>query len=232
MWKEAQALQRLDTAGERRRTHRWGDRAQTFTWVNHIAYTWTPATGGRPRTTTAHVAFCHETWTDAQGEAHQTQWAWISRQPLTASAWLPDRPACDGSRRPTSLRQPAFSGHLLSGGRVAILGGGTRKGLGGGIGDVAQALYYVATIDETWVALLGWAATAWMDVPPPGSGDRLDPRGTSCDHACRKYPGNGIRLPAGLVRSHPRPCGGVCGGRPPRTIRTTTVICPGWEVPA
>ena len=26
--------------------------------------------------------------------------------------------------------------------------------------------------------------------------------------------GNGIRLPAGLVRSHPRPCGGVYGGRP------------------
>ena len=68
---------------ERRRTHRWDDRAQTFTWLNDLTCTWTPARGGRPRNTVVPVAFCHETWTDAQGVAHRTQWAWISQQPLT-----------------------------------------------------------------------------------------------------------------------------------------------------
>lgn len=83
VWEEVDGLRRLDTQGEARREHSWGDRRQVFTWVNAIGYEWTPATGGSPRTTRVHVALCEETWMDAAGVAHQTTWAWVSGQPLT-----------------------------------------------------------------------------------------------------------------------------------------------------
>lgn len=81
VWDEVEGLRRLDTAGEQRREYRWGDRTQVFTWVNAIRYDWIEA--GHPKSRGVHVALCHETWTDAKGP-HETDWAWLSGQPLTA----------------------------------------------------------------------------------------------------------------------------------------------------
>lgn len=82
VWEEVRGLQRLDPTGESRRTYRWGDRDQIFTWVNAIEYEWTAE--GRTRRTLVHVALCQESWVDADGIDHHTQWAWISGQALTA----------------------------------------------------------------------------------------------------------------------------------------------------
>lgn len=81
VWEEVDGLRRLDTSGAQRREHRWGDRTQVFTWVNAIRYEWREA--GRTKSRCVHVALCHETWTDADG-THETEWAWLSGQPLTA----------------------------------------------------------------------------------------------------------------------------------------------------
>ena len=82
VWEEVDGLRRLDTVGEQRREYRWGDRFQVFTWVNEIDYTWTEQ--GQQKSRRVHVALCHETWVDAAGETHESDWAWLSGQPLTA----------------------------------------------------------------------------------------------------------------------------------------------------
>ncbi len=81
VWAEVEGLRRLDTAGEQRRAYHWGDRIQEFTWVNAILDAWREA--GRTKSRRVHVALCHETWVDARG-SHNTDWAWLSGQPLTA----------------------------------------------------------------------------------------------------------------------------------------------------
>ncbi len=82
VWEEVDGLRRLDTAGEQRRAYHWGDRSPVFTWVNAIDYTWTEQ--GHQKSRRVHVALCHESWVDAAGETHQSDWAWLSGQPLTA----------------------------------------------------------------------------------------------------------------------------------------------------
>ena len=73
---------RLYTVGAQHREYHWGDRFQVFTWVNEIDYTWTEKDQQKSRR--VHVALCHETWVDAKGETHESDWAWLSGQPLTA----------------------------------------------------------------------------------------------------------------------------------------------------
>ena len=82
VWEEVDGLRQLDTAGEQRRVHRWGDRDQVFTWVNEIRYDWIAE--GHTKSRRVHVALCHETWVDAPGQTHETDWAWVSGRPLTA----------------------------------------------------------------------------------------------------------------------------------------------------
>ena len=87
VWEEVDGLRQLDTAGEQRRVHRWGERAQVFTWVNEILYDWIE--DGHTKSRRVHVALCHETWGDAQGQTHETDWAWVSGRPLTAENIVP-----------------------------------------------------------------------------------------------------------------------------------------------
>ncbi len=82
VWEEVDGLRRLDTTGENRCEHKWGDRQQVFTWVNDIEYTWRE--DGHIRRRLVHVALCTERWTDADGVEHQTTWAWLSRRRLDA----------------------------------------------------------------------------------------------------------------------------------------------------
>ena len=81
MWEEVDGLRRLDTVGEQRRECHWGDRFPVFTWVNAILDEWREA--GRTKSRCVPVVLCHETWVDAHG-SHETDWAWLSGQPLTA----------------------------------------------------------------------------------------------------------------------------------------------------
>ncbi len=43
-------------------------------------------------------------------------------------------------------------------------------------GLVGESLYYVACVENEWVALLGWAAAAWMCRPRDQSVDWVDAR--------------------------------------------------------
>jgi hypothetical protein len=82
VWEEVEGLRHLDTAGEQRRVHRWGNRPQVFTWVNDILCDWIE--DGHTKSRPVHAALCHETWVDAHGQTHDTDWVWVSRRPLTA----------------------------------------------------------------------------------------------------------------------------------------------------
>lgn len=79
VWLEANGLHRLSP--ENRRNYRWGDRDQSYWWVNGIEYTWEDAEGHYHHMK-LHVVVCEETWNDERG-AHASRWAWLSSVPLT-----------------------------------------------------------------------------------------------------------------------------------------------------
>lgn len=79
VWEEAYGLHALSP--ENRRSHRWGDREQSFWWANDIAYTWQDAKGHYHHMK-LHMVVCEETWHDERG-AHSNRWAWVSSVPLT-----------------------------------------------------------------------------------------------------------------------------------------------------
>ena len=80
-------LRQMDTAGEQRRVYRWGECAPGFTWVNEICYDWIE--DGHTKSRRVPVALGHETWVDAQGPTHETDWAWVSGRPRTAENIVP-----------------------------------------------------------------------------------------------------------------------------------------------
>lgn len=66
VWDEVAGLIALDTADEQYATSHWGDRDQTFRWVNAMDYAYRGPTGKTLRQP-VHVALCQETWVDANG---------------------------------------------------------------------------------------------------------------------------------------------------------------------
>jgi len=89
VWAEAEALHRL--APEQTLSWQWGDRQQTFWWVNGIEYEYGPGMGQRA---ILHVVVCEEHWKqrDQQGNEREqhARFAWLSGRPLTARN-VPDR---------------------------------------------------------------------------------------------------------------------------------------------
>lgn len=79
VWEEVRGLRRLEPTQVRH--HKWGDREQTFWWVNEIVYDFVDARGSRRRMR-VHVAGCTERWTES-GEEQKAEWAWVSGRPLT-----------------------------------------------------------------------------------------------------------------------------------------------------
>lgn len=85
VWEEFEGLKPLQPNNRRRL--RWGERHQSFVWVNEIEYAYGPH--GRQRLK-IHVVVCDETWkevakpSDASDkvETHHSRHAWISSDPL------------------------------------------------------------------------------------------------------------------------------------------------------
>jgi len=85
VWEEANGLRLL--VPENRRETTWGDRQQSFWWVNDIPYTYED---GPRRPETLHVVVCEETWEEVDRETceivtKQSRHAWISSEPLQAA---------------------------------------------------------------------------------------------------------------------------------------------------
>lgn len=83
VWTEAEALHRLEP--ENSVSTYWGDRQQTFWWVNGIEYRY----GQNERQRLClHVVVCEERWTthDQEDKAteHHARFAWVSGSPLSA----------------------------------------------------------------------------------------------------------------------------------------------------
>ena len=78
---EAHGLHKL--LPEQPRQSRWGDRPQTFWWVNQIPYEWRDAETGGRRHLVVHYVVCEERWME-QDELRHRRWVWVSGQPLTA----------------------------------------------------------------------------------------------------------------------------------------------------
>lgn len=78
VWEEVEGLRKLDK--DQMRTHHWGDREQTFWWVNRIEYDFQEAATGRRLS--IHVAGCTDTWVE-NGTARKVSWAWVSSRLLT-----------------------------------------------------------------------------------------------------------------------------------------------------
>ena len=82
VWEDAEGLRKLDKEGNLRKSHRWGDRDQSFWWVNDLEYEF--KADGKRRRLRVHLVVCDETWTDPKtGETRHSRWAWISRHPLS-----------------------------------------------------------------------------------------------------------------------------------------------------
>jgi len=81
VWDEVAGLIALDTDDEQYATYHWGDRDQTFRWVNGIDYAYRGPSGNTLRQW-VHVALCQETWVDADGRPQRALWAWISGRRL------------------------------------------------------------------------------------------------------------------------------------------------------
>ncbi|MCP4202811.1 MAG: transposase family protein [bacterium] len=82
VWEEFEGLKQLQPNNRRRL--RWGNRHQSFVWVNEIEYTY-----GRheSRQLVIHMVVCEETWEEVapSGEivTHRSRHAWISSEPLS-----------------------------------------------------------------------------------------------------------------------------------------------------
>lgn len=84
VWREVNALHRL--APEQTLATSWGDRQQTFWWVNDVEYRY----GQNERQRLClHVVVCEEHWItkDREGQTteHRVRFAWVSGAPLSAA---------------------------------------------------------------------------------------------------------------------------------------------------
>ncbi len=74
-------------APHQRLTYRGGDRTQHVWWVNDLEYTWRDPETGRIRPTVVHYVSCTETWTDANGDHHVSQWGGCRPVPSRSRRW-------------------------------------------------------------------------------------------------------------------------------------------------
>ena len=83
VWEEYQGLRKLLEAEERLR-QRWGDRQQSFEWLNDIEYCYRD--NGKKRLK-IHLAVCQESWKEVDVDGRKVQrsskWAWISDLPFS-----------------------------------------------------------------------------------------------------------------------------------------------------
>ncbi len=81
VWEEFRGLGKLESDNHHERT--WGDRRQTFQWVNGIEYRYGPHDRKK---LTLHVVTCTETWeeidTDGNTVTKSSRHAWLSSKPL------------------------------------------------------------------------------------------------------------------------------------------------------
>ena len=84
VWAEANGLRPLQ--GHNRLLKSWGNRRQSFWWVNDIEYTYGP---NERRRLILHVVVCEESWeevaADGQRQLRESRHAWISSHPLSPS---------------------------------------------------------------------------------------------------------------------------------------------------
>jgi hypothetical protein len=84
VWSEARGLRPYQS--ENRRQQPWGNRQQSFWWVNDIEYTYGP---NERRRLTIHFVVCEESWEEvgpgAEVETHKSRHAWVSSHPLSHS---------------------------------------------------------------------------------------------------------------------------------------------------
>lgn len=79
VWEEVNGLRKLDK--DQTRTYHWGNREQTFWWVNQIDYDF-QETSKSWRRLKMHVAGCTDTW-EENGKMKEANWVWVSSRPLT-----------------------------------------------------------------------------------------------------------------------------------------------------
>jgi hypothetical protein len=84
VWSEARGLRPYQR--ENRRQQPWGNRRQSFWWVNDIEYTYGP---NERRRLTLHVVVCEESWEEVgpggEVQTHKSRHAWVSSHPLSHS---------------------------------------------------------------------------------------------------------------------------------------------------
>jgi hypothetical protein len=84
VWEEYQGLGKLEPNQQARR--KWGNRRQSFRWVNDIEYRYGP---NRRKKQIVHVVVCEESWEeiDAEGKTveRSSRHAWLSSEPLKES---------------------------------------------------------------------------------------------------------------------------------------------------
>ncbi len=82
VWKEFEALKELEKCNNLKM--KWGNRRQSFQWVNEIEYTYG---GNDKKSIVLHVVTCEETWKEVgpSGEVNikTSKHAWISSDPLS-----------------------------------------------------------------------------------------------------------------------------------------------------
>jgi hypothetical protein len=84
VWKEANALHKLDAERERTYERSWKNRQQQFWWVNDIEYTYGPNDKYKQ---TIHAVVCEESWEEVDDDTGEvitktSRHAWISSEPL------------------------------------------------------------------------------------------------------------------------------------------------------
>lgn len=85
VWKEVEALLKLDKKNEQQFNQTWEGRAQQFRWVNDIEYEY--GTNGT-KVQTLHVVICEEAWEEVDKSTrkivHKTsRHAWVSSEPMS-----------------------------------------------------------------------------------------------------------------------------------------------------
>jgi len=85
LYKEAEDLMRFTPEN----THEvmWGDRKQTYTYINNLEYEYQNAETGKKNWVKVNVVKCHEEWqeikADGRIEKKETTYVWISSKPIT-----------------------------------------------------------------------------------------------------------------------------------------------------
>jgi hypothetical protein len=88
VWKQVNAL--IKFVPENRWDTMWGERSQTYTWANDVEYEYQDPETNKYKFLTLHVVLCHESWEEfhsrstGKTEKKETQYSWISSEPLKA----------------------------------------------------------------------------------------------------------------------------------------------------